>query len=144
MMKKYRPTLVQQDRELGRLISEKFTDGLMSNSKWKKLIDEIVININSFKRIEFKKISDDRIGILYIDENTTYDFDYWQNGFEGNNSLGGWLLFKEIEYLKFPAQFFADSSLMNQDLIETKKIIDRIGQYDLVEEPDCLVLLSYK
>ncbi|MGB0856216.1 MAG: nickel insertion protein, partial [Nitrosopumilus sp.] len=48
---------------------------------------------SSIKKIEFKKVQSAEIGELYLDEDTTFEFDYWQNGFEGNNSLGGWLTF---------------------------------------------------
>ena len=143
-MKKYRPTFAEQDKELERKINERFTTKLLSNSKWKKLIDAIVGNISSFKRIEFKKVVDERIGILNIDESTEYGFDYWNNGFEGHNSLGGWLLFKEIEYLRFPARFNVNTPILEQDLFEIKKLINSIGAFELIDDDDSLSLLCYK
>ena len=89
------------DKEIDKAIS-KFSQHLMSNSKWIKLISKLAENSEKILKIEFKKVHTDKTGELYIDTKTSYEFDYWQNGFEGNNSFGGWLTFKEIEYLEFP------------------------------------------
>ena len=91
----------QIERDVEKSIS-KFSQHLMSNSKWIKLVDKFVQNTDKILKIEFKKVKNDKIGELYLDEDTTFGFDYWKNGFEGCNSLGGWLTFKEIEFIIFP------------------------------------------
>ncbi|HCC93311.1 MAG TPA: hypothetical protein DEQ26_03095, partial [Flavobacteriaceae bacterium] len=51
----------QNEKDIEKAIS-KFSYHLMSNSKWAKLIEKLVENINDIYKIEFKKILDDRIG----------------------------------------------------------------------------------
>ena len=74
-------------------------------------------------QIEFKKVQNDKIGELYLDEDTTFGFDYWKNGFEGCNSLGGWLTFKEIEFIIFPKIIDSNKNI-TQDLNEIEKLIN--------------------
>lgn len=129
----------QNEKEIDKAIS-KYSHQLMSNSKWIKLIEKLVENILEIKKIEFKKVLNDNIGELYLEENTTFGFDYWENGFEGINSLKGWMLYKEIEYLKFPKS----TSKGEQNIIKIKNIIESIGSFDIVEEESEFILLCYK
>lgn len=115
----------------------------MSNSKWVRLIDKLVENIDQVKKVQFKKIQNDSIGELYLYEDTTFGFDYWENGFEGHNSLGGWLTFKEIEYLVFPRVIDLDKNI-EQDLEQIMKLIIIVGQIDLELNEDTLKLTCYK
>ena len=129
----------QNEREIEKAVS-KFSYHLMSNSKWVKLIEKLVENIDQILKIEFKKVLDDRIGEIYLEEDTTFDFDYWINGFEGMNSLKGWILYKEIEYLKFPKS----TSQGEQNINNIKNIIESIGHFDFIENENELILLCYK
>jgi len=125
-------------------INKRFSNHCLSNSKWVKLIEKIVENSIIIRRIEFKKVLSEEIGTLYIDENTTFEFDYWKSGFEGLNSFGGWLMYKEIEYLIFPKYFSLEKKNEYQDIIEIKNIIKTIGQFEFITEGDNLKLLCYK
>lgn len=118
-----------------------FSQHLMSNSKWIRLIETIIENTEDFTKIQFKKIQNDNIGELFINEDSTFEFDYWLNGFEGSNSLGGWLEYKEIEYLIFPK--IVDSNNI-QNLEEIKLIIEKVGQFYLEIDEDELKLICYK
>ncbi|WP_175623226.1 hypothetical protein [Chryseobacterium schmidteae] len=120
----------------------KFSQPLLSNSKWVKLIDGLVDHIEKVQKIQFKKVQKDKIGELYLDENTTYEHDYWQNGFEGNNSFGEWLEYREIEYLIFPK--IIDSKNNVQNLEEIQLIIETIGHFSLELDEDELKLICYK
>lgn len=113
----------------------------MSNSKWIRLIEAIVENADDFKKIHFKKIQNDCIGELYLDKDSVFEFDFWQTGFEGNNSLGGWLEYKEIEYLIFPK--IVDSNNI-QNLEEIKLIMEKVGQFYLEINEGELKLICYK
>ncbi|MBL0685890.1 hypothetical protein JJQ60_20330 [Aquimarina mytili] len=115
----------------------------MSNSKWVRLIDELVNNSDKIKKLEFKKVQKDHIGELYLTEDTTYGFDYWQNGFEGHNSLGGWLTFKEIEFLFFP-RFIDSDEHLEQDLMEIENLIYKVGQFSLDIDENGIKLICYK
>ncbi|WP_272150701.1 hypothetical protein [Tenacibaculum aiptasiae] len=115
----------------------------MSNSKWVRLIDRLVDNSNWIEKIEFKKVQNEKIGELYLDEDTTYGFDYWQNGFEGINSFGGWLTFKEIEYLIFPKAVTNEPS-NEQYLIRIQELIESIGQFALDTNEERIKLICYR
>ena len=130
------------DREIENAIS-RFSQHLMSNSKWVRLIGKLVKNVDKVKKVQFKKVQKDQIGELYLNENTTFEFDYWEIGFEGHNSLGGWLAFKEIEYVIFPRVIDLQNNV-EQDLEQILKLINNIGQFDLDLNENSLKLICYK
>jgi len=130
----------QKIRDIEKAVSQ-FSQHLMSNSKWIRLIEAIIDNAHEFKKIQFKKIHNDRISELYLNEDSIFEFDYWQRGFEGNNSLGDWLEYKEIEYLIFPK--IVDSNNF-QNLEEIKLIIEKVGRFNIEIDKDELKLVCYK
>ncbi|MDO7876334.1 hypothetical protein Q5H93_16435 [Hymenobacter sp. ASUV-10] len=132
----------QIDREIAKAAS-RFSQQLMSNSKWVRLIGKLVEHADKILTIEFKKVQQDRIGQLHLAEDTEFGFDYWQTGFEGCNSLGGWLIFKEIEYLFFPRVIDAGKQL-EQDLQQIEAIINSVGQFSLEMDEAGLKLHCYK
>ena len=132
----------QIDREIEKAVS-RFSQHLMSNSKWVRLINKLVENADKVLKIEFKKVQQNQIGELYIDEDTAFEFDYWQIGFEGNNSLGGWLLFKEIEYLVFPKTINLDKQI-KQDLEQIEAVIKSAGKFFVETDEKGLKLVCYK
>lgn len=132
----------QLDREIEKAVS-KFSEHLMSNSKWLRLIDGLVEKISGIQKIQFKQVQKDEIGELSLTEDTTFEFDYWKNGFEGHNSLGGWLTFKEIEYLVFP-QIIDSKTNRKQDLNKILEIINSLGKFSLHIEESEIKLICYK
>jgi hypothetical protein len=132
----------QIEREVEKSIS-KFSQHMMSNSKWVKLIDKFVQNTSLILKVKFKKVQNDQIGELYLEEETTFGFDYWQNGFEGCNSLGGWLTFKEIEFIIFPEVVDSNKNI-TQDLKEIEKLINSVGKFSLETNNNNLKLTCYK
>jgi hypothetical protein len=122
---------------------EQLPSGTMSNSKWVKLIDCLVKNAAIVKRTEFKRKPDGRIGTLSIDEDLIFEFDYWNVGFEGANSLGGWLEYKDIEWVRFPAGFQSKVGNLTQDLSKIESIINTLGQFNLYYDDDALILSLY-
>ncbi len=132
----------QVEQDITKAIS-KFSQSFMSNSKWVRLIEELIKNIDKIKKIQFKKVHKDEIGELYLSEDTTFGFDYWENGFEGHNSFGGWLTFKEIEFLIFPRQ--VDSIKMTtQDLEQIMELINNVGQFNFDKDSENLKLKCYE
>ena len=129
----------QIEREIDKATS-KFNEHLLSNSKWVRLINALVENSELLKSIKFKKVQGEAIGDLFIYEDTTFGFDYWENGFEGHNSLGGWLTFKEIEYLFFPLKLDNET----QDLNKIKTVINSVGEFCLSENSKGLKLICYR
>lgn len=132
----------QIDIEIEKAVS-KFSEHLMSNSKWVRLIDALIAKIEIIERIKFKRVQDGQIGELYLEEDTTFGFDYWQNGFEGHNSLGGWLTFKEIEFLIFP-RYIDEEKNLEQDINAISKTIETVGQFSLTIDEDGLKLICYR
>jgi hypothetical protein len=130
----------QNIRDIEKAVSE-FSQQLMSNSKWIRLIEAIVDNAHQFKKIRFKKIQTDKIGELYLNEDSIFEFDYWQTGLEGNNSFNGWLEYKEIEYLIFPKIIDSNNT---QNLEQIKLIIEKAGQFYLDGDENELKLICYK
>jgi len=126
----------QKTREIEKSIS-KFSQQFMSNSKWVRLVEAIVDNSQEFKKIQFKKIQSDRIGELYLNKDSIFEFDYWQTGFEGNNSFGEWLEYKEIELLIFP-------KTLHQNIFKIQEIIISIGEFYMEINKNELKLLCYK
>jgi hypothetical protein len=132
----------QVDREIEKAIS-KFSQHLLSNAKWVRLIDKLANSVDIVKRVEFKKVQNDLVGELYLNADTTFGFDYWQNGFEGHNSLGGWLTFKEIEYLIFPRNVDRDNNIV-QDLDQIMQLVISIGEFSIDLNEDRLKLNCYQ
>lgn len=140
MRKKKSTRLHEQEIEMA---IAQFSHHFMSDSKWIRLINKLAEHSDKVLKIEFKKIQNDAIGELYVDGNSKYGFDYWHNGFEGNNSLGGWLMFKEIEYLIFPK--IADSEKnTGQDILYIEELIQSVGQFCLDIDANSLKLICYK
>jgi len=132
----------QKEREIEKSIS-RFSEHLMSNSKWVRLIDKLVEGIDKIKKIEFKKVHSERIAELYLEEDTTYGFDYWQNGFEDSNSLDGPLFFKEIEYLIFP-KIVDTETHKEQNLKEIVELIENVGQFVLDVNEERIKMICYR
>jgi len=132
----------QRVREIDKATS-KFSQHLMSNAKWVRLVHKLAENADQILKIQFKKVQHDTIGALFIDKDTTFGFDYWQEGFEASNSLGGTLAFKEIEYLIFPRYVDSEQAL-EQDLKVIEALIQSVGHFDLETEVNGIKLNCYK
>ena len=132
----------QIEREVEKVIS-RFSQHFMSNSKWVRLIDKLIENVDTVKKVNFKKVQTDRIGELYLSDDTTFGFDYWQNGFEGHNSLGGWLTYKEIEYLIFP-KVVDKVAEVRQNLEQITEVLNSVGQFVLEISDEELKLIGYR
>ncbi len=115
----------------------------MSNAKWLRLAEALIKHAAIVLKIEFKKVQGNHMGVLYIHADMTFEFDYWPIGFEGCNSLGGWLLFKEIEYIIFPRVIDAKSDTV-QDLAAIEKIINHVGQFAIDRDENRLKLFCYQ
>lgn len=130
------------EREVEKAVS-KFSEHFMSNSKWVRLIDKLVEDTDKIKKVKFKKVQSDQLGELYLNDSTTFGFDYWQNGFEGHNSLGGWLTYKEVEYLVFP-KIIDEAAKAQQDLERIGEVIKSVGQFVLETSEEQFKLICYR
>ena len=130
-------------REPDKTIASRFKDAFMSNAKWVRLIDKLVEEIDKIKKIEFKRVQHDKVGELFLQEDTTFRFDYWKGGIEGHNSLDSDLGWYEIEYLRFPKVVDQDKQL-EQDLIQIKTLIESVGEFVLELDGEALLLICYR
>lgn len=103
----------------------------------------MVKNSTEIKECLVKPIWDDRNPYrkLRIDENTQYDFDYYENSMESliSEKPTGFYVYKEIEWLDFPL----DTSNGKQNIQFIKSMIEDIGQYKLEISDDNLRLYAY-
>jgi hypothetical protein len=129
-----------QDEAIERCLRS-FSQHLMSNAKWVRLIQHITSHMHLFDKILFKRVQDDKEGELYLQEDTSYKLDYWDIGFEGNHSLGGWLTFKEIEYLLFPP--VNDNEQPQDYLSQIETSISGIGEFRFERAAEGLKLICY-
>ncbi|MCH5716412.1 hypothetical protein [Niabella hibiscisoli] len=132
----------QGEREIEKAVA-RFSQRLMSDSKWVKLIGKLIEHIDKVCKVKFKKVQSDQIGELYLEADTAFGFDYWEDGFEEHNSLGGVLAFKEIEYLLFPKVIDKDEPV-EQDIKYIEELIKSIGDFCLDIDEQRLKLIGYR
>ncbi|MVN75817.1 hypothetical protein GO988_05705 [Hymenobacter sp. HMF4947] len=149
VMKYIIPIHFREDGYLTELIQQKFSTSLMSNCKWVKLIAALVGNWCEIKQCLVKPIWDEENPTrqLLIAKHTTYGFDYYASAIE-SMVLGnprGWYAYKEIEWLDFPRLVILDEGAppIVQDLVASKTIIDKAGQYTIELTQDNLRLYAY-
>lgn len=80
---------------------------------------------------------------LLFDEDTSYAFNYYANAMEamvsGRPRLGGWVAYKEIQWVDFPR--FPEGK--EQDLEQLEQQLAQIGQFRTAESADNLRLYAY-
>ncbi|NVO33392.1 hypothetical protein [Hymenobacter lapidiphilus] len=139
-------TIRRDDEALDKLIHTDQLQPLLSNAKWVKLLGLLVQIWPSVHACRVKLIWEaanvDRT--LLFDEDTSYAFDYYANAMEsmvsGRPRLGGWVAYKEIEWVDFP-RFPAGGE--PQDLGQLQQQLAQIGQFRVEESADNLRLYAY-
>ncbi|WP_046242292.1 hypothetical protein [Hymenobacter terrenus] len=135
----------RDDEALDKLIQSAQLQPLLSNAKWVKLLDALVKNWPFVHTCTVKLIWEEASGErrLLFDENTSFAFDYYANAMEamvsGSPRLGGWVAYKEIEWLDFP-RFAGDAE---QNLGHLQQHLAQIGQFRVEESADNLRLYAY-
>lgn len=130
----------QWKREIEKEVS-KFSQPLMSSSKWIKLIGKLVEHNDIVLKILFKKIQHENMGELYLADDPDFGFEYWHSGFELNNSFHRPLAFNEIEYLVFPKIV---DPITHQDIKAIEVIIQSVGTFCLESDENGLKLVCYR
>jgi hypothetical protein len=119
---------------------------LLSNAKWVKVIGTLVANWQLIHLCKVKLIWEDATveRRLVIEEETSYDFDYYATAMEamitGTPRLG-WAAYKEIEWLDFP-RFLPDQAHA-QDVAAIEQQLAVVGQFRLEVSADNLRLYAY-
>jgi hypothetical protein len=119
---------------------------LLSNAKWVKLLTTLVAQWPLVQACHVKFIWEDARTErwLQVDEQTSYQFDYYARAMEAMISgkpQVGWVAYKEIEWLAFP-RFFS-SKAVEQDLPAIQRHLETVGQFRLEVSPEQLRLYAY-
>jgi hypothetical protein len=120
---------------------------LMSNAKWVKLITTLIANWQLIQECRVKLIWEDASveRWLRIEEEASYEFDYYANAMEamivGTPRLG-WAAYKEIEWLDFPR--FSRGKVGVQDLKAIRQKIEEVGHFQFDASLDNLRLYAYQ
>jgi len=130
----------------------KFSSTFMSNTKWTKLFEKLSQNKDSINMCLMKNIYDEllrEICIPKIDNFTTVFHDKGFNDSYRNQPY----LFKEIQWIEFPAKWTIGRQMRGQnlephkyeqDILKIKKQIENIGQFQIECESDKLIIYGYK
>ncbi|WP_124981268.1 hypothetical protein [Nonlabens xiamenensis] len=126
-------------REIEKSIAH-FSEHLMSNSKWVRLIKAIIDNLETIKKIEYKNVQNDKICELFLDKRDSYGSDYYATGlYEGSAHI----TYREIEYLIFP-KTVDKNVLKEQNLNDVIELLNRIGQFSLDVNEERIKLECYR
>jgi hypothetical protein len=134
----------RSDQALNKLIAARFSASLMSNAKWVKLITKLVELSPSIDSCSVKLIWDDTNRELFIDENTTYQFDYYPEAMEAmiSGEPLGWYRYKEIEWIEIiPLKNSAAKPVRNDPLYGQ---ILQVGIFEFENWEGKLKIYSYQ
>lgn len=138
--------VVREDKYLDRIISERGLIGNLNNAKWVKLLDSMVAHHGLVKECQVKLVWEEAYSgrVLLINENTNYQFDYYDHAMEAMITGGpsGWFAYREIEYLSFPRYLTGQPG--EQDLAGIEVALASIGQIPLVLTTSALRLDAYR
>lgn len=143
---------LRERENLDKLIVEKNISPLMNDTKWVKLIKVFVENCNQILECQVKLLWEDDYcdRKLVFDENTSYNFDFYDKSMEAmiTGSPKGWYDYKEIEYLEFPKKINfkmknGTVQIKEQNLDLIKKLILEIGNFEIYLVSDYLRIYAY-
>ncbi|UOQ51279.1 hypothetical protein [Hymenobacter cellulosivorans] len=121
----------------------------MSNSKWVKLIARLVENCHLIKECRVKLLGEEYTGLrlLRIDEDVTFNFDYYPAAMEAmiSGKPYGWKFYCQIEWLDFPSTVTdAQGRPVAQDTAAIQDQIAEVGRFQLALTGDNLRLYAYQ
>jgi hypothetical protein len=139
-------SLRRDDAALDKVILTAQLQPLLNNAKWVKVMATLVANWQLIHLCKVKLIWEDATATrrLLIEEETTYQFDYYATAMEamitGTPRLG-WAAYKEIEWLDFPR--FLNDQASAQDVAAIEQKLAAVGQFRLEASADNLRLYAY-
>ena len=142
---KRRPNSTRPDKYLDNVIKQRGLIGWLSDAKWVKLLAALSTNSNLIKQCQVKLIWEESYSgrLLLIDEDTTYNFDYYSSAMEAMITGGpnGWYAYREIEWLAF---YRCPAGLGEQLIEEILAALLPIGQFAFTLTADYLRLDAYR
>jgi len=128
-------------QQLDRIISQRFSVSLMSDSKWERLIDQLTDVFEGGIHVNYK--------LIHID--TVYQTSFISSDFKP--FFGEPTIYKEVEWIEFPDRYEdyvnqnnlkAGKRMHDQDILAIGREIERIGKFDLEFLPGSIRLYAYK
>lgn len=136
----------QDDEFLDRVISKRGLVGYLNNAKWVKLLHALVTHNDLIKECQVKLIWEEKPTgrLLLLDENTEYQFDYYDRAMEAmiTGKPHGWWAYREIEWLEFPRYPTGKSD--EQDFTAIQSVLASVGQFPLVLTDSSLRVEAYR
>lgn len=138
--------ITREDKFLDQIINKRSLIGYLNNAKWVRLLHALVAHHHLIKECQVKLLWEEKPTgrLLRIDENTKYQFDYYDQAMEAmiTGKPYGWWAYREIEWLEFPRYSTGKSS--EQDLTAIQSVLASVGQIPLVLTGDALRLEAYR
>jgi hypothetical protein len=125
------------DRQLDKLIAANSLLPCMSNHKWVKLLHALVAHADEIQECRVKLIweAEGHLRYLLFDENTQFEFDYYQEAMEAmiSGPPRGWYGYREVEWLDFPRMATRREGRppapITQDLEFIQRILNQVGKF---------------
>jgi hypothetical protein len=119
-------------------IALSFSSSFMNDKKWVKLLCALSESDLVIEDSRAKLIWDDEIREIYIDNDITYKFDFYDHSMESMISgyPKGWFDYKEIEWIEFKSDA--------QQIERIIHLLSSIGQFEIEMIDDNLRLFGYK
>jgi hypothetical protein len=132
------------DLALDRLLA-RFDATLMSNAKWVRLLEALTAPPDIVTHCNAKLVWDDLLRSFRI-TGAQYRFDYYDHAVETliSGAPSGWYQYREIEWIAFPRLCTLSEIPREQDLGAIRSRIERVGRFELRDDPDELRLYAYR
>lgn len=142
---KYRPNALRDDNYLDNVVRQRNLVGCLSNAKWVRLIAALATYGNLIIECQVKLIWEEGFTgrCLLINEDTTYNFDYYGSAMEAmiTGTPRGWYDYREIEWLTF---YRHPVGLGEQCIEAILAALAPIGQFAFTLTDDYLRLDAYQ
>lgn len=120
------------------LIRERFSASFMSNAKWVRLLETLVVLRPRFEFCTAKLVWDDTPRQMWIPESSSLGLDYYRNSMEGmiSGAPRGFYLYKEVEWIELPVTGAEAEVIAGQ--------IRNAGEFELAPSEVGLRLYAYR
>lgn len=131
------PVEYQRDR-VDSLIRERFSSSYMSDAKWVRLLEALVVLQPPIRLCTAKLVWDDEPRAMRIPESSALGTDYYENAMEGmiSGAPRGFYRYKEIEWIELPVRGTDANIVASQ--------IRNAGEFEMISSDTGLRLYAYR
>jgi hypothetical protein len=131
------PAQHERDR-VDSLIRERFSSSFMSDSKWVRLLEVLVVLQPRVEFCKAKLVWDESLREMRIPESSSLGFDYYRNSMEAmiSGSPRGFYLYKEVEWIELLVTEKNAEAVANQ--------IRKAGEFELIPGETGLRIYAYR